>query len=314
MRSAPRACGLQGLRRGCATEQVSDLELDGRGEVGYHNALTLDRNGIPHILSAAHRFDHQGIQSAEWRRYTGSNDLPNGAEDFGFMDGSLSLDPLVSPLSVGHVRAGVPTSRSCRRGQPLRDADRGRDPGCGDGEACASGQCVAEIPAQPRGGEVVVRAQRDGPRAGSRRLVIRATTARFCSSRTAAVDVQTTGGQFVALRARGADRHLALWQRQVCVRALPDGTINEQVVDNGARQLENRSEVHVLADTALDLAPDGTLTLYWQDATDHTLRMRRRRLATTPSVKGRCSQVKYSPTREATGSPIRRLVTTPGTM
>ena len=280
------APGLVCLQGSCAEDARPNkyliFELDGRGEVGYHNALTLDRNGIPHILSAAHRFDHQGIQSAEWRRYTGSNDLPNGAEDFGFMDGSLSLDPrLVSPLSVWACEGGCPDEQVCvgedsRCVTPTEDCN----PGCGDGEACASGQCVAEIPAQPRGGEVVVNAHNtlmtdDQGRVLGAWYDTRNDRPVLLEPNGRAVDVQTTGGQFVALRARGADRHLAFIRNEqvLYVRALPDGTIaNEQVVDNGARQLENRSEVHVLADTALDLAPDGTLTLYWQDATDHTLR------------------------------------------
>ena len=57
------------------------------------------------------------------------------------------------------------------------------------------------------------------------------------------------------------------------MHALPDGTIaSEQIVDHGGREVGDRSELHVLADTALDLAPNGDLTLYWQDASDHTLR------------------------------------------
>ena len=144
------APGFACIQGSCAEDarpnQYLIFELDGRGEVGYHNAITLDRNGIPHIMTAVHRFDHQGIQSAEWRRYTGSNDLPNGAEDFGFMDGSLSLDPrLMAPLSVWPCEGGCPEGQACigETRQCVTPTDD-CDPGCDEGAACYSGQCVTE--------------------------------------------------------------------------------------------------------------------------------------------------------------------------
>ena len=278
--------GFACLQGSCAEDarpnQYVIFELDGRGEVGYHNAITVDRNGIPHIMTAVHRFDHQGIQSAEWRRYTGSNDLPNGAEDFGFMDGSLSLDPrLTAPLSVWPCEGGCPEGQACigDTQQCVTPSDE-CDPGCDEGSVCVSGQCIAEIPAVPRGGEVVINAFNvmetdDQGRIFGGWYDTRNDRPVILEPNGRAIDVQTQGGRFLALQVRGADRHLAFIRDEevIYARAMPDGTImNQQVVDNGARQLDNRSQVHVLADTALDLAPDGTLTLYWQDASDHTLR------------------------------------------
>jgi len=280
------APGFACLQGSCAEDARPNkyliFELDGRGDLGYHNAITLDRNGIPSILTAVHRFDNQGIDSAEWRRYTGSNDLPNGPEDFGFMDGSLMLDTrLITPLSVWPCEGGCPEDQVCvgETAQCVVETDD-CNPGCGEGSACFAGQCVTEVPAAPRGGEAVINAFNSMVTDDQGRVFgvwydTRNNRPVLLEPNGRVIDVQTTGGQFVALQAQGADRHLAFVRDEevIYVRALPDGTIAaQQVVDNGARQLENRSEVHVLADTALDLAPDGTLTLYWQDASDHTLR------------------------------------------
>ena len=259
------------------------FELDGRGEAGYHNALVLDRNGIPHVLSAVHRFDHQGVPSAEWRRYSGRNDVPNGPEDFSFVDGSLAVDArLVRSLAQWPCEGGCVEGQVCvgldnRCVTPTEDCE----PGCGDGEICLMAQCVAENPVLPRGGEVVINAYNQLIRSNSG-VVLGAwyDTVRdqpvLMEADGVIVDVQTRGGAFLSLRAGdGPQRHLAFTRNEqvVYVRAHADGTVEmEQVVDDGGRTFDDRSELHVLADTALDLAPDGTLTLYWQDATDHTLR------------------------------------------
>ena len=262
------------------------FELDPRGESGFYNAITVDRNGIPHILSAVHRFDNQGIEFAEWRRYDARNDLPDSPQDFGFMDGSLTLDArLITPISVWPCEGGCPEGEVCigESAQCVVEFDN-CDGGCADGEACYAGQCMNEIPAAPRGAEKVVNAFNQIITDGQGRVIgawhdTLRNRPMLMEPNGRVVDVQVEGGAFLSLAARGADRHLAFIadEKVVYVRALPDGSVaTSQVVDNGARQLDNRSELHVLADTALDLAPDGTLTLYWQDASDQTLRFSRK--------------------------------------
>jgi len=77
------------------------------------------------------------------------------------------------------------------------------------------------------------------------------------------------GGDFVTMVALGGTRHLAFLRDETLVYAQVNDrgeVIHEELVDNGFRERDGFSEQHVMAEPALDLAPDGTLTLYWQDA------------------------------------------------
>lgn len=246
------------------------LTLDDRGDGGYFNAIDLDVGQWPWIISAQHRVDLGRGLEARLVSYRAQDAAPRSVADF------MTSEPAGQNefLAQYPCEGGCPPQMVCGGANatclvPTDDCD----PACLDSELCRGGRCLERHFDPPRLEPVLANAHNQivpigvGLEAVWHDPVGDRVIRWVLGSAPQATALE--GGDFVTMVAESGLRHLAFLRDESLVYAQLDDrgvVVHEELVDDGRRDRDGFSEQHVMAEPALDLAPDGTLTLYWQDA------------------------------------------------
>ena len=212
--------------------------------------------------------------------YRGQDAAPTTRADF-----AVATPSEIAESLEGYVCQGV-----CPRGHLCGDpggrcypASDDCDPLCAETEFCSEGLCMERVFDPPRLEPVLANAHNRIVRSGpSLEAVWHDPIADQVMMWTLGENPRSSGldgGDFVTMVALGGTRHLAFLRDETLIYAQVNDqgeVIHEELVDGGFRQRDGFSEQHVMAEPALDLAPDGTLTLYWQDASSQDVLMAQR--------------------------------------
>ncbi len=256
------------------------VELDDDGDGAYFSDIELDEGQWPWIVSAKHQVDLGRGLEARMVAYRGQDAAPSSRADFAVSAPSEIAEPLEGYACQGGCPVGTlcgdpggrcyPTTQDC-------------DPLCAETEFCSEGLCMERVFDPPRLEPVVANAHNRIVRIGQSLEAVWhdpvADQVMLWTLGDTPRPAGLEGGDFVTMAALGGTRHLAFLRDETLIYAQVNGRgeiIHEEVVDNGFRQRDGFSEQHVMAEPALDLAPDGTLTLYWQDASFQDVLMAQR--------------------------------------
>jgi hypothetical protein len=261
------------------------MVLDADGEAGLYNAIALSAAGAPIIYTAVARVSLDGVPSAELRIYQSAFAEPETADDFTTHLGRDQGSGMVASLADIACQGGCPDDTVCvaPNAQCIPSAE-GCDPACADTEACTRNGCQTTFPDPPRLGPAVVNAFNVLERTASDQIAggwydrVRDRVMLFTEGNPP-MPVQVAGGEFMTLVIQGTLRHIAFIKDEQLhyVKSASDGTVLEHLlVDDGVRRGEGFAEVRVLAEPAIDQSPDGSITLFYQDATAQDVLVARR--------------------------------------
>gem|GEM_PF-4510402 len=255
---------------GAGRNRFYRIDLDDEGDGAYFNEIELDEGQWPWIVSAKHQVDLGRGLEARLVAYRGQDGAPSSRADFTVAAPGEIAEPLQNYLCQGGCPRGTLCGDPGGRCYPSSDDC---DPLCAETEFCSEGLCMERVFDPPRSQPVLANAHNKIVRLDSSLEAVWhdpiADQVMLWRLGDTPRTVGLEGGAFVTMVVLEGTRHLAFLRDETLIYAQVNEAgevIHEELVDDGFRQRDGFSEQHVMAEPALDLAPDGTLTLYWQDA------------------------------------------------